>query len=128
MVVINDLYENWKGTVRFRLLCDGKTITEETQPCEVAALGSQKLTFAVDIPRKPGSYTVEAALLSPGVQPVRSLRDFEVLRDITDRHPQRPASSSWPSSSNNISDFPCNFTPFSRLGYDVGLDAAAIAY
>jgi hypothetical protein len=78
VVVINDLYENWKGTVRFRLLRDGKTITQETQPCKVAALGSQRLTFAVDIPRQPGSYTIEAALLRPGAQPVRSLRDFDV--------------------------------------------------
>ncbi len=81
VVVINDRYENWKGTVRFRLLRDGKTSTEATQPCEVAALGSQRLTFAIDIPSKPGNYTVEAALLSPGARPVRSLRDFDVLAD-----------------------------------------------
>jgi hypothetical protein len=93
VVVINDLYENWRGTVRFRLFRADKTIAEQTQPCEVAALGSQRLTFAVNIPHKPGSYTVEAALLSPGAQPVRSLRDFDVLKDTTDQHPQGPASS-----------------------------------
>jgi len=81
VVVINDLYETWKGTVRFRLLRDDKTIAEQRQACEVSALGSRKLTFALDIPAKLGSYTVEAALLSPGAPPVRSLRDFDVLAD-----------------------------------------------
>ena len=81
VVVINDLDKSWKGTVRFRLLRDGKTLEEKTQPCEVPALGKQKLTFAIDIPDQPARCQVEAALLSPGAEPVRSLRDFEVATD-----------------------------------------------
>ena len=65
VVVINDLYESWKGTVRFRLLRDYKTIAEQTQSCQVAALGTERLKFSIDIPHRPGSYTVEAALLRP---------------------------------------------------------------
>ena len=78
VVVINDLYETWKGTLRFRLLRDGTAVAEKTQPCQVSALGTQKLKFAIDIPVQPARYQVEAALVSPGTQPVRSLRDFEV--------------------------------------------------
>ncbi len=90
VVVINDLYETWKGTVRFRLLRDGKTITEKNQPCEVSPLGREKLSFTIDIPNQPACYEVEAALVSPGSQPVRSLREFEVFpeQDI-----KNPASS-----------------------------------
>lgn len=90
VVVINDTYDAWKGTVRLRLLRDGQTVAEKAQPCDVASLGSQKLTFAIDIPSQPGRYQIEAALVSPGVEPVRSLRDFDVSADQT---PQAPASS-----------------------------------
>jgi hypothetical protein len=79
VVVVNDLDAAWKGPVRFRLLRDGKTLEEKTRACEVAGLGSLKLTFAVDLPKGPGRYQVEAALLEPGAAPVRSLRDFETF-------------------------------------------------
>ena len=76
--VINDLYDNWKGRVRFRLLRRAKTLAEQSLPCEVAALGETRLSFACAIPNEPGDYQIEAALLRGGVKPVRSLRDFKV--------------------------------------------------
>jgi len=78
VVVINDLYQDWKGQVRFRILRGGKRITEQTRPCEVAALGQAKLSFACAIPSEAGDYQLEAALLRGGANPVRSLRDFKV--------------------------------------------------
>jgi hypothetical protein len=81
VVVINDLYENWKGTVRLRLLRNGATVQEKTQPCEVPALGDAKRVFSIDVPAKTGKYQVEAALLKPGTDPVRSLRDFRVIAE-----------------------------------------------
>ncbi|MGA2034456.1 MAG: glycoside hydrolase family 2 TIM barrel-domain containing protein [Thermoguttaceae bacterium] len=78
VVVINDLYANWRGSVRVHLLGEGKIVEETTQPCAVSPLGREKLMFALDIPRRPGRYQVEAALLGPGAEPVRSLRDFDV--------------------------------------------------
>ena len=56
VVVINDLYEPWNGALRFRLLRDGKTVDEKSQPCEVAALGTEKIVFAIDLPSQPGPY------------------------------------------------------------------------
>jgi hypothetical protein len=79
VVVINDLYEKWSGTVRFRLLGGAKTLAEQTQPCEVAALGDKRLTFNLAVPAEPGRYTLEAALVRKGAPDVRSLRDFAVL-------------------------------------------------
>jgi hypothetical protein len=85
VVVINDLYQGWKGTVRFRLLGDGKTLQEKSQPAEVPALGKLKLVFSVKIPAHTGPYQVEAALVSPAAKPVRSLRDFSVMSDAQRR-------------------------------------------
>jgi len=78
VVLINDLYQDWKGTVRLRLLSEGTVVEEMVQPGEVPALGRTKLACAINIPSKPGKYQVEASLIKPGTAPVRSLRDFEV--------------------------------------------------
>ena len=90
VVVVNDRCQSWKGTVRFRLLRDGKTLAEKTEPCTVPAAGLQKLAFAIDIPHESGRYQVEAVLLRPGAEAVRSLRDFGVSAEKT---PTRPVSS-----------------------------------
>ncbi len=81
VVVINDLYESCKAQVRFRILCNGSTVREKTQPVEVDALGKVKLTFATDIPAKTGKYQVEATLTRDGAEPVQSLRDFSVVTE-----------------------------------------------
>ena len=56
VMVVNDLYESWQGTIRFRLLGDSKTFAEQTQSVEISALGSGKFVFAIDIPHRPGHY------------------------------------------------------------------------
>jgi hypothetical protein len=81
VVVINDLYDPWQGTVRFRLLNKGTVVQEMTQPCKVTPLGDAKLTFSLDLPEKSGNYQVEAALIKPASEPVRSLRDFSITTD-----------------------------------------------
>jgi len=86
VIAINDLYSDWKGTVSLRLLQAGKLVAEQTQPCEVAALGRRELTFAIQMPKQSGACQFEAVLSSPGADPVRSLRDFDVLTE-----PQREA-------------------------------------
>jgi len=78
VIVINDLYDAWNGTVRLRLLRDGKVLAEKTVPCEVAPLGSEKLSPKIEISGEPGHYEIEAALVSPNARPVRSIRDFQV--------------------------------------------------
>lgn len=78
VIVINDLYESWKGSVRLRLFRDGKIVQEESKPCEIQPLGDGTLPFALDIPVQPGNYQLEAALIRGNEAPVRSLRDFSV--------------------------------------------------
>jgi len=78
VIVINDLYTDWKGKVRLRILRGNKLLTEGVVPCEVTALGETRLTFTTVIPTKPGDYQMEATLLRVGAKPVRSLRDFRI--------------------------------------------------
>jgi hypothetical protein len=78
VVVSNDLYQDWNGKVRLRVLRDRKVLGEQTRSCEVAALGQANLRFPCAVPNEPGDYQLEAALLRGGMKPVRSLRDFKV--------------------------------------------------
>ena len=56
-----------------RLLREESPVQEASQEAELAPLGSKSLVFAVTLPPEPGSYQLEAALLGPGDEPVRSL-------------------------------------------------------
>lgn len=76
--VINDLYENWKGTVRFRIVQNAKIISEQSRPCNLTALGQEILTLEQRFPDEIGKYQIIAELIGDGAVPVRSLRDFEI--------------------------------------------------
>lgn len=78
VVVVNDLYQDWKGAVRFRLLKGSRVLAEQTQSCRVRPLGDTRLNFRLAVPAAPGRYQLEAALVKLGAKPVRSLRDFAV--------------------------------------------------
>ena len=79
VVVINDLYENWQGRVRLRLLRNNDAITIRYLPCTVAALGSETLSFRQGVPEEPGQYIVMAELMSGQEASVRSLRDAKIV-------------------------------------------------
>ena len=76
VVLINDLSDDYRGSVQFRLLSAGRVAQQASRPCEIPALGKKTMVFAVRIPREGGPCQVEAALARPGTPPVRSLRDF----------------------------------------------------
>lgn len=78
VVVINDLYQDWKGTVRFRLLSGDKVVCEKTGTAAVPALGKITVPFSVGIPSENGNYTAEATLVGTPDGDVQSLRDFKV--------------------------------------------------
>jgi hypothetical protein len=77
VVVINDLYKDWKGNVQLRLLRADETISEQSKSCSVKTLGQRTLSFKVDVPKQEGKYQIAAELVFEGT-PVRSLRDFNV--------------------------------------------------
>jgi hypothetical protein len=83
--VINDLPEAWEGSVRLRILRDGKPVgAAKTQACKVAGLGSTKVDFTLRIPAA-GDYELEAALIKGNEPPVRSVRDFKAAATVSDR-------------------------------------------
>jgi beta-galactosidase len=79
VVVINDLDRPWSGALRLRLLRGGAVLSEKAQPCEVPPLGQVRLTMLIDVPAQPGPCELEAALVAPGADPVRSRREFEIV-------------------------------------------------
>lgn len=78
IVVTNDRDQAWNGTVRLRLLQDGKVRQEQDQPWQVEPFGNNRLSFTVEIPQEPGNFQLEAALIESSESPVLSLRDFIV--------------------------------------------------
>lgn len=78
IIVINDLYETRQGTIRLRLLQNGRIVSENVVAVEVKPLGNVKKTVGISIPDTPADYQLEATLLAPSAPPVRSVRDFKV--------------------------------------------------
>ena len=90
VVVINDLENDWKGTLRLRIVkiespgtpnISKSTLWQEQLPCELPAYGKKTLKFDVAMPPKTGKYQFEATLLDEKENDakenaVRSLRDF----------------------------------------------------
>jgi len=81
VVVINDLYEDWKGTVRLRLVHVDKTIADQSQACACRSLGRAVVPFKLTVPMQPGAYQLVAELITGAKPPIRSLRDFKVVAD-----------------------------------------------
>jgi hypothetical protein len=80
VAVINDLDNPWQGKVTLRILQGERIVAEKAQPCTVAPLGREVLTFEMTLPETPGPYTLAADLpsLVAGDKNVRSLRDFRI--------------------------------------------------
>jgi beta-galactosidase len=77
VIVINDLYKDWKGNVSLRILRGDETISEQEKNCTISSLGQEILSFKVTVPENTGQYQLAAELFTEGM-PVRSLRDFNV--------------------------------------------------
>jgi len=78
--VINDFYENWKGTVRLLIMHNTQVIAEQSRSCIVESLGREVITFNQQrIPNKTGDYQLVAELAGANGAAVRSLRDFKVI-------------------------------------------------
>jgi hypothetical protein len=79
VLLVNDLAQNWKGEVRFRLLEGEKVLQEKIEPASIARWSTSKVSFTIGIPQVQGKYRVEATLLSTPDGPVHSVREFEVF-------------------------------------------------
>jgi beta-galactosidase len=73
--VINDLDKPWRGPIELRVL-DDKEAFSDVQECTVPPFGRTIIEFNVQFPKKPGKYTLGAALQFEH-EVVDSLRDFK---------------------------------------------------
>ena len=78
VVIINDRYENWAGHVGLRIVgADGES-SAQVRPCTVDALGRETVSFDIELPREPGSYTRMAELRDDAGLRVQSRRDVRI--------------------------------------------------
>jgi hypothetical protein len=80
VIVINDLYKDWKGEVRLVVMQGEKKISETAVPAAVAGLGQQTVTLQHKLPAEPGNYTLIAELTDSVGKTVRSLRDVKIVK------------------------------------------------
>jgi len=77
--VINDLYENWEGTIELRIVRGKKVVSKQSKACAVGGLGREILTFDAKFPAQTGKYQLVAQLVSGSGKGAVSYRDFEVV-------------------------------------------------
>ena len=80
VLAINDTPRDWSGTLRLRILKSDRPVAEASRPLAIAALGQTEGQIECAVPKEPGDYVLEAALVREGDPPVRSLRDVRVVR------------------------------------------------
>jgi beta-galactosidase len=114
VTVINDLEKNWKGTVNYKLIYEGKIVREKNLPAEVPGFGTVKLVFTDTISFGYGNYQVVATLLHSEAGPVSSLRDFSVLtpQQVEDR---RNMALGQPGKASSVAD---NLTGKADFAFD----------
>ncbi len=79
VIVMNDLEQPWNGPVILRLKLGGHVAEEIKQECHLEPWGQSTLKFEVKWPDRTGPCTLEAELTGADGQPVRSLRDTQLV-------------------------------------------------
>lgn len=82
VILVNDLEKPWHGPVTLRLMCGERVAWEERLEAEVAAWGTNGLSFDVTWPAAEGPARIEAELRGADGQAVRSVREL-TIRDET---------------------------------------------
>ncbi len=77
--VLNDLYDDWEGTIHFRMMRGDRIVAEQSGQCSVKGLDRDVVSFTQTIPNETGEYQLVVELDSVSDQKIRSLRDFNVV-------------------------------------------------
>jgi hypothetical protein len=78
VIVINDLEEEWKGTVVLRILENDEVVIEETRDITVGSFGQNTVSFTTGGDLEEGKYTIEVSLVNTPYGTVRSTRNFKI--------------------------------------------------
>jgi len=77
--ILNDLYNDWEGTVHFRMRRSDQIVAEQSGRCRVKGLDRNVVSFTQTIPNETGEYQLVVELDSVSGRKIRSLRDFNVV-------------------------------------------------
>ena len=78
VIVINDLEEEWKGTVVFRILENDEVVIEKSREITVGSFGQNSVSFTAGGDLQEGKYTIEVSLVNTPFGTVRSTRNFKI--------------------------------------------------
>jgi beta-galactosidase len=78
IIVINDLENEWKGTVRFRILKNEEVVSEKTQDIIIGSYGRNNCSFKTGNDLQEGKYTIEVSLEKTPFGTIRSIRNFKI--------------------------------------------------
>ncbi len=78
-IVINDFEDAWRGEVRLKLECHGRTLSTQTRWLTVPALGRETASIPMSFAAPPGDYTLVAEYTDSHGKPVASRRDFKIV-------------------------------------------------
>ncbi|MGE5610218.1 MAG: glycoside hydrolase family 2 TIM barrel-domain containing protein [Bacillota bacterium] len=81
--VINDRAEDWRGSIRLRVLRGQQQVSQQALDSAVAGLGSQIVSFKQVMPTEGGDYTIQAELTDKAGKVIRSLRDIRIKAATT---------------------------------------------
>jgi hypothetical protein len=79
VIVINDLDQPWQGAVTLRLVRGNQLLFEAKQDCRLSPFGQDKVAFDITWPEEVGPCVLEGELHGADGQPVRSVRDVEIV-------------------------------------------------
>jgi beta-galactosidase len=75
--LINDTYENWKGSIKLSLLSKELIINEQVINCEIAPLGREIYSATLKMPANKGKYRLVGEITYKG-ESVKSIREFSI--------------------------------------------------
>ncbi len=78
VAVINDLDVGWSGPITLSVKQGDRVVSRTQQDSRVAAYAVGDVTFDFAMPKKGGTYTLEAKLQGSDRQPVHSVRKFKL--------------------------------------------------
>jgi hypothetical protein len=79
VMLVNDLDQPWQGAVALRVKRGNRVLFEATHDCRLLPLGQTNVAFDIAWPEQVGPSVLEAELRGADGEPVRSVRDIEII-------------------------------------------------